>query len=87
MPNFTCQLPVEEAYLDFRFSLIHYPGGTRYFITVTRQDSYVTSFYFAKNDQDTWKLFDRYKTVPAWIYELEPLLAAAINSHNEAARI
>lgn len=85
MPNFTCSFPVEEETFDFRFSLIHYPGGVRYWITVTREKRYVTSFYFEESDRSTWKLSDRYKTAPGWVYALEPQLAAAISSHGAAA--
>lgn len=81
MPNFTCPFPVEGTMFTFCFSLIHYPGGARYWVAVSRQEHYVTSFYFEKNDRGTWKLSDRYKTAPSWAYTLEPLLTAAINDH------
>lgn len=84
MSNFSCSFPVEGEVLDFRISLIHYPGGARYWVAVTRQEHYVTSFYFEENDQGRWKLSDRYKNAPLWVYALEPLLAAAIHSHRAA---
>lgn len=87
MPNFTRSFPVEGTTHDFCFSLIHYPGGTRYWVAVTRQEGYVTSFYFEQNDRGAWKLSDRYKTAPAWAHTLELQLAAAIHTHQAAAGI
>lgn len=87
MPNFARQFPVEGTILDFRFSLIHYPGGVRYWVTATCEQAYVASFYFEKNKQGVWKLSDRYNTAPAWVYTLESQLAAAIYSHKPPGEI
>lgn len=84
MPNFGRSFPVEDKSLHFRFSLIHYPGGRRYWVVVTREDQYVTSFYLKPDFYGAWKLADRYKTAPAWVYTLEPELTSAITAHLSA---
>lgn len=85
MPNFNQAFPVEGALLDFRFSLIHRPEGARYWVAVSREEQYVTSFYFEKDYQGEWKLSDRYQTAPGWVHDLEPLLAEAISGHKIAS--
>lgn len=84
MPNFSHVFPVGEELLTFRFSLIHRPGGPRYWVTVLREEAYVTSFYLEKNDRGVWRLSDRYKTAPFWVYALEPELVEAICGHGVA---
>jgi hypothetical protein len=81
MPNFSQRFPVEGALLDFCFSLIYQPGGARYWVAVSREEQYVTSFYFEQDYRGEWKLSDRYRTAPGWVHDLEPLLAEAIGDH------
>ena len=81
MPNFSQTLPVDGELLDFCFSLIHRPGGARYWVAVSRAEQYVTSFYFEKDYKGAWKLSDRYQTAPYWVRAMELLLAAAIAAH------
>lgn len=85
MPNFTRAFPVGEEFLVFRFSLIHRPGGARYWVVVSREGQYVANFYFEKSEWGAWKLSDRYKMAPGWAHALEPLLAEAITSHKAKA--
>lgn len=84
MPYFNQSFLVEGATLDFRFSLIHYPGGSRYWVVAMREERYVTSFYLQPGANGAWKLADRYKTAPAWVHALEPLLSEAITGHFSA---
>jgi hypothetical protein len=81
MSNFTQCFPVEGELLDFRFSLIHRPGGARYWVAVSREEQYVSSFYFEQDWKGAWKLADRYQTAPVWVHALQPLLAKAIEKH------
>ena len=78
MPNFSQVFPVGEELLNFRFSLIHRPGGARYCVAVSRGEQYLASFYFEQDWHGTWKLSYRYQTAPEWVYAVEPLLAEAI---------
>lgn len=86
MPNFSQAFPVGEELLDFRFSLIHRPGGARYWVAVSREEQYLTSFYFEQDWTGAWKLSDRFKTVPGWVHAMEPLLGAAIASHKNTGK-
>lgn len=87
MPNFSRSFPVEEEVLDFRFSLIHRPGGARYWVAVSSEEQYVTSFYFEKDYKGAWKLSDRYQTAPYWVRAMECLLVAAIDGHLASADV
>lgn len=81
MSNFNIQIIAEEVQLDFSFSLIHTPDGERYLVIVANEGQPVTSFYINKTVYGTWKLSDRFKTVPAWVHPLEPQLTEAISQN------
>lgn len=81
MYNFSQRIYVTGEELDFHFSWMRYPGGERYLVVVTDGKKQVTNFYMEKTASGTWMLADKFKLVPQWVYDLQPLIRDAINHH------
>jgi hypothetical protein len=76
MPQFERKFEVGGGILTFQFHRIYYVNGIKYFIAV--MDKVLQPHIFTMQvERGEWKIIDTSK-LPAWILELEPLLAAAI---------